>query len=170
MRMMSTLRLSVAIVSLLAGCRAGSTQSSSTSSTTTSSRSRTHSAVRSGSARRGRARMSPAVARQTLVRFFTRIQSGDYVQVCAMFTSAVRTRLDRDFGGCVRNLAGLHALAQNQRARGLQEVLQSTVNRVKAARFSISGDTARTTAVGRPGTVTTLIFAHGHWEISRPAT
>ncbi|MEO9024320.1 MAG: hypothetical protein ABI339_04870 [Solirubrobacteraceae bacterium] len=114
--------------------------------------------------------MSAAAARQTLIGFATRIQNGGYAQACAMFTPAVRARLDRDFGGCQRNLANLHALAQSQRARGLQDVLQRTIDRVKTARFSISGDTARTTAIGRPGTVTRLVFAHGHWEIGTPAT
>jgi hypothetical protein len=87
-----------------------------------------------------------------------------------MFTPAVRARLNRHFGGCLRTLANLHAVAQNQRAGGLQDVLQSIVNRVKAARFAISGHTARTTAIGRPGTVTTLLFARGHREIAIPAT
>ncbi len=114
--------------------------------------------------------MSAAAARQTLVSFLTRIESGDYARACAMFTPAVRARLNRNFGGCLRNLANVHALAQIQRARGLQDVLKRTIHRVKAARFAISGHTARTTAVGRPGTVTKLHFAHGHWEIGIPAT
>jgi hypothetical protein len=109
-------------------------------------------------------------ARQALVRFFNYVQRGQYDRACAMYTPTVRSLVDRDFGGCARNLAGLHALAQNQRAHNLPDILSTTIRRVHDASVSISGDTAVTTDLDRSGTAMTLLYRDGHWEINRPAT
>jgi hypothetical protein len=109
-------------------------------------------------------------ARQTLVEFFRDVQEGRYRQGCAMYTAAVRALVDRDFGGCVRNLAGVHALAQNERHHGLPDLLSKTIHSVQVASFSISGNTATTADLGRRGTVTTLLYRNGRWQVNRPAT
>jgi flagellar basal body L-ring protein FlgH len=113
---------------------------------------------------------STEAARTTLLRFFNHVQHGQYDEACAMYTPTVRSVVDRDFGGCERNLAGLHTLAQKQRAHNLPDVLSITIRRVRVASFSISGDTAMTTDLGRPGTTTQLLYRDGRWEINRPAT
>jgi hypothetical protein len=113
---------------------------------------------------------SSEAARRTLATFFIKVQRAQYEQACAMYTPSVRRLVDREFGGCVRNLAALHALAQHQRTHGTADVLEQSINRVRAAAFSISGNVASTTAVGRTGTITTLLYKAGHWAINRPAT
>src|SRR5579859_4673691 len=56
-----------------------------------------------------------AGARAAVLAFFNDVQAGRYAQACALYTPSTRALVDRESGGCVRNLAGLHALAENQR-------------------------------------------------------
>ena len=116
------------------------------------------------------ARKSADGARQTVVTFFIDVQSGRYDDACAMYTHATRAFVDRYFGGCVHNLEGLHTLAAAQRAKGLPDIVQQTIQRAQNAHFSVSGDTATTSDMGRPGTVTTLLYADGRWLLDTPAT
>ena len=109
-------------------------------------------------------------ARHTLLAFFSAVRDGDYERACSLYTPAVRVLVDRSFGGCLKNVAGLHTLAENERAEGMTDVLSRTVQRVQAATFLLSGNTATTMDLGRPGTVTTLVYRDGRWEIDRPAT
>jgi flagellar basal body L-ring protein FlgH len=114
--------------------------------------------------------LSADAARRALLAFFADVQSQRYDAACAMYTPAVRALVERESGGCMRNLAELHTLAEEQRARGIPDVIDATIQRVRAATFSVSRNAASTTSLGRPGTITTLLYTNGRWEINRPAT
>lgn len=87
-----------------------------------------------------------------------------------MYTPATRALVDRDFAGCVHNLTGLHLYSESQRVRGLPDIIGTTLERIDAASFSVAGNTVTTSDLGRPGTVTTLLYANGRWQITHPAT
>jgi hypothetical protein len=125
----------------------------------------------SGSGKSGTATPRTAEgARRTLLAFEYDIQNGKYAKACAMYTPAVRAVVQRQFGGCIRNLSGLHALAEKERAHGSPDPISTTIQRARIGSFLVSHNTATTTDLGRPGTVTSLVYSDGHWEIDRPAT